>query len=131
MIKNNIGLILSVILLTIVIVLLINPSILVYAFYPDYTENPFDKMRESEHEIILRGELCDVVKYNDPYDGRQSEVIVDIGYSSYPWVNWEYDDLKPYEGQDVIIHCYTNNHYPYYSLSPVSSDRSMGYIENL
>ncbi len=129
LIKENYRLIICVLFICILIFSMLNPSILANFLYHGHDENPFDKMRESEREVKLEGKLSNVIEYNDFYDGVQPEVYVEIGYNTYQWVNWEYDKLKQYEGKEVIIYCYTNDCYMYYSLTPVSFDFEMGYIE--
>jgi len=130
-ITGNIGVIIYFAIIGSLLFLMANPMILANIIFPGLNDNPFDEMKKTEREVVIEGLLTDVLEFNDPYDGRQREVYIYIDFDTYRWVTWEYDDLKTYEGEQVIIHCYTNDYDPVYYMSPVSYNSDMGYIEKI
>jgi len=112
-INENKMIIICIIVLIINTYFLFNPQILGSVFYSDFNVNPFDEMRACEERYEMNGTLISVDYVDCGYNCDYTLVV--INSRSYNFKDWDYANLKTYEGQDVEIiyfsNCQTGEYY--------------------
>ena len=126
-IKNNIVLILSLIALSVIIILMVNPDITVNAFYPDNNDNPFDYIRETEEPVYINGTIEHVEYVSKGSMDDYCLMVMSDGRKHW-WSDDSFGKIKIHEDETVEILCYTQGWDGYLRLYPCNSDWEMGYI---